>query len=92
MREIGDRDSAKGARVVWSSSSGHGRDGVKNVHWAGRDFGQPAFLGPRLYRGARLTDALSLGTGIEAWLFLHPLALLEVFVDPIVISWLLMLC
>lgn len=43
VREIGHRDSAKGARVVWSSSSGYGRDGVKNVHWAGRDFGQPAF-------------------------------------------------
>lgn len=27
------------------------------------------FLGPPLYRGARLTDALSLGTGVEAWLF-----------------------
>lgn len=83
VREIGHRDSAQGARVVWSGSSGHGRDGVKNVHWAGRDFGQPACLAPPLYRGARLTEALSLVTGVEAWLFLHPLALLEVFVGPL---------
>ena len=44
-----------------------------------------------LYRGARLTDALSLSTGVEAWVSLRPLALLEVFVGPIVISWLLTL-
>ena len=47
---------------------------------------------PPLYCGARLTNALILGTGVEAWLSLHPLTLLEVFVGPIVISWLLTLC